>query len=171
MNLPQETLSEALIWSWLEDVKDPEIPVVNVIEMGIVRKVELVDNKPIITITPTYSGCPAMNVIEEDIIAKLQREGVDSYEVNMVFNPAWTTDWMTAEGKEKMRKYGIAPPGLRKIQSLGRKPWQEEEPEQVPCPKCGSKNTSLKSNFGSTACKALYFCESCKDPFDYFKCH
>lgn len=143
---------------------DPEIPVLSVVDMGVVRKVEYTDHLSV-TITPTYSGCPAMNTIETDIRNKLVDDGYENVEIITVLKPAWTTDWLTEHGKEQLKAYGIAPPtGSTSKRSIFL------EDETVPCPKCDSKNTDLVSEFGSTACKALYKCKDCLEPFDYFKC-
>lgn len=141
----------------LEKVKDPEIPVISIIDLGIVRDV-IIDKQIEIVITPTYSGCPAMLEIEKNIHNALIKEGLENFKITTVLSPAWTTDWMTEEGKERLKEYGIAPPN-------------PTSPEDVDCPHCGSENTSLISQFGSTACKALYKCNDCLEPFDYFKCH
>lgn len=155
----------AAIWEVLKEVKDPEIPALNVVELGIVRGVELKDGAPHITITPTYSGCPAMDTIADDIHAALSQTG-QTAELHTVLSPAWTTDWMTDEAHEKLRSVGIAPPqgksaDVRSI--LGQE-------VQVICPSCKSTKTEMISAFGSTACKALYSCNSCQEPFNYFKC-
>jgi ring-1,2-phenylacetyl-CoA epoxidase subunit PaaD len=154
------------ITSLLEEVTDPEIPVLNVVEMGIVRGVAFDHNKLIVTITPTYSGCPAMQTIEEDIREVLIEKGITDFQINTVLSPAWTTDWMTDHAREKLREIGIAPPqkgSADKGLLMGRI-------RDVKCPHCGSHETSMISQFGSTACKSLYRCESCREPFDYFKC-
>lgn len=148
----------------LRSVMDPEIPVLSVVDMGVVRQVEYTDHLKV-TITPTYSGCPAMNTIETDIRNKLIDEGYKNVEIVTVLKPAWTTDWLTEHGKQQLKAYGIAPPtGSTSKRSIFL------EDETVPCPKCDSKNTELVSEFGSTACKALYKCKDCLEPFDYFKC-
>lgn len=149
---------------FLLEVKDPEIPVLNVIEMGIVRSAELTGDTARITITPTYSGCPAMHEIETDIRRGLEKHGIKAVTIELVHTPAWTTDWLTIEAKEKLRAYGIAPPGAPAdaLVSIGTR-------ESTPCPYCGSKNTSLRSEFGSTACKSLHFCNGCRQPFEQFK--
>lgn len=158
-------VTEKEIWKYLEEVFDPEIPVLSVIDLGVVQKVEFDSAKWKITITPTYSGCPAMQRMEQDIIEKLTEKGITNAEVDLVLSPAWTTDWITESGKQKLKEYGIAPP--------------ENEPDKavlfgkaviVPCPQCESKDTRLVSQFGSTACKAHYQCNVCLEPFDYFKC-
>lgn len=158
-------LTEEHIWELLEDVKDPEVPVLTVVDLGVVREVNKRPNeKWEIIITPTYSGCPAMQVIEEDIKKRLADEGV-SVDVKLVLSPAWTTDWISENGKKKLEEYGIAPPQdeVDKSVLFGEK-------TIVPCPKCKSKNTRMVSQFGSTACKAHYQCNDCLEPFDYFKC-
>lgn len=156
------TLSD--IWLWLEEVSDPEIPVLSVVDLGIIRSVNLVENRAEITITPTYSGCPAMQVIENEIRSKLSEKGVIP-EVITTLSPAWTTDWISENGKIKLREFGIAPPENEVDKSV-----LFAEPTVVPCPKCHSRDTRMVSLFGSTACKAHYQCNSCKEPFDYFKC-
>jgi ring-1,2-phenylacetyl-CoA epoxidase subunit PaaD len=157
----------------LETVKDPEVPVLSIIDLGIVRDVEWVeeaDHKGFwnITITPTYSGCPAMDMISTQIRMTLYAAGIHSFKINTILSPAWTTEWMTASGKEKLRAYGIAPPHPlpKHYTDTGF-----TDPGPVACPRCHSEHTHLISEFGSTACKALYQCDDCKEPFDYFKCH
>lgn len=154
------------IWSILSEVEDPEIPIINVVEMGIVRNVEQSANGVEVTITPTYSGCPAMKTIEEDIKEILQEKQIPSFTVKTVLSPAWTTDWMTEQAKEKLRQTGIAPP----VGSSADKSLLMGKIRDVRCPHCNSKNTIMISQFGSTACKALYKCGECLEPFDYFKC-
>lgn len=151
----------------LEEVCDPEIPVLSVIDLGIVRDIIITDSVEII-ITPTYSGCPAMDTISIDIKLKLAEAGIKYAKVTYTLDPAWTTDWMTTSGKEKLLAYGIAPPiGVAsRIHNL-----LFEEEKQVPCPHCTSTHTKLISEFGSTSCKSFYQCNDCKEPFDYFKCH
>lgn len=164
----KEKVSEEQVWEWLNEIPDPEIPVISVVELGVVRKVELKENNTIdITITPTYSGCPAMNVFEEDITKKLIEKGFDKVEILTVLSPAWTTDWISDEALENLRKYGIAPP-IKGSQDKGL--LFQSGPKTLNCPKCGSDDTKIISQFGSTACKALYTCNSCKEPFEYFKC-
>jgi ring-1,2-phenylacetyl-CoA epoxidase subunit PaaD len=150
----------------LSEIPDPEIPVINIQELGILRNVELTTTECIVTITPTYSGCPAMKVIEDQVVSILKSQGIANVKVNMVYTPAWTTDWINEEAKEKLRKYGIAPPektSMDKGELMGKK-------KHPACPQCGSVNTEMISQFGSTACKALYRCNDCREPFDYFKC-
>ncbi|NQX97114.1 MAG: phenylacetate-CoA oxygenase subunit PaaJ, partial [Flavobacteriales bacterium] len=136
-------------------------------ELGVVRKVKVLTEKVIITITPTYTGCPAMKAFEDDIISKLNDKGIENVEIKTVYSPAWTTDWMSDEAREKLRKYGIAPP-IKGTEDKGV--LFGSDSKIVSCPRCKSKNTTLKSQFGSTACKALYQCKECLEPFDYFKC-
>ena len=150
----------------LEQVKDPEVPVVSVVELGIVRGVSIEGTRVAITITPTYSGCPAMREIGEDIRAALFAEGIEDVVLETVHAPAWTTDWIGAEAREKLRRYGIAPPGPAEqggLVTLARRR------TTVACPRCGSGNTELQSEFGSTACKAIHVCRACGEPFDEFK--
>jgi len=149
-------------------IPDPEIPVITIGDLGVIRKVELEEMQGAVEvwITPTYSGCPAMKQIEDDIISVLRKEGVEEVKVTTVYSPAWTTDWITDEAKEKLRAYGIAPPE----HTTEDKSWLTGKSKTVRCPHCGSLHTVLKSQFGSTACKALYQCQDCLEPFDYFKC-
>ena len=154
------------VWSYLTEVFDPEVPVLDIVAMGIVRNVAVQDDMVEVTITPTYSGCPAMKVIEDDITSKLKEKGIENLKIKTILSPAWTTDWMTEEGKEKLREYGIAPPE----KSTPDKNVLFGKPKVVPCPICRGTNTEMRSQFGSTACKALYFCKDCLEPFDYFKC-
>jgi ring-1,2-phenylacetyl-CoA epoxidase subunit PaaD len=158
-------VTEKEIWNYLEEVFDPEVPVLTVVDLGVVRSVELLDDVCKVTITPTYSGCPAMQRIEDDIIEKLTEKGLSKTEVELVLAPAWTTDWLTESGKQKLKEYGIAPPEDEVDKSV-----LFAEPTVVPCPKCDSKDTKLISQFGSTACKAHYQCNTCLEPYDYFKC-
>lgn len=153
----------------LNNVTDPEIPVLTIADLGILRSVEEVDGKYIITITPTFTGCPAMKVIEEDIKNVMVLGGISNYEVKTVLAPAWTTDWMTEEGKKKLKEYGIAPPSVSTEDHL--KSILSGKAKSVQCPFCNSLNTKLTSPFGSTACKALHYCNECNQPFEEFKCH
>lgn len=146
------------ILSILEEVKDPEIPVISISDLGILREVKMHDDQVEVIITPTYTGCPAMLEIEKEINNTLKKEGINNFKITTVLFPAWSTDFMTEEGKAQLKAYGIAPPN----------PNNEGE---VECPNCGSEDTSLVSQFGSTACKSLYKCNDCLEPFDYFKCH
>ena len=157
----------------LETVHDPEVPVLSVVDLGIVRDVQLKasptgDLDGVVTITPTYTGCPAMDVIRINIRLALLENGYKNIEVKTILSPAWTTDWMSEKGKEKLKAYGIAPPKpVPVVCTLDA--FQEEE--AIQCPHCDSYHTRLVSRFGATACKALYQCEECKEPFEYFKCH
>ena len=162
-----QVINKEIIWGYLNEVPDPEIPVINIVELGIARDVEIQNNKVVISITPTYSGCPAIKAIEQDIVSVLKDKGISEVEIKTVYSPAWTTDWLTDIAKEKLRVYGIAPPE----KATSDKSSLTLNPKRVPCPLCGSSNTSLISQFSSTACKALYRCNDCKEPFDYFKCH
>ncbi|MFT5646994.1 MAG: ring-1,2-phenylacetyl-CoA epoxidase subunit PaaD [Aureispira sp.] len=156
------------IWTLLEQVSDPEIPVLTVIDMGVIRSVKEDEEGTVeVVITPTYSGCPAMDMIEVEIRAVLQENGYDNILVKTVLSPAWTTEWMSESGKKKLRKYGIAPPEGSTID----KNVLFGDAKKIECPRCSSRNTEMLSQFGSTACKALYQCSDCKEPFDYFKCH
>lgn len=156
------------IWNYLEEIKDPEIPVLSIVDLGIVRDVAIDDQSVVVTITPTYTGCPAMDMIAISIKMELLARGFDNVQVKFVISPAWTTDWMTEKGKQQLKEYGIAPPNPRQ-KTLHDKLFAPGE--TVPCPHCESEHTHRISEFGSTACKALYQCDDCKEPFDYFKCH
>lgn len=154
-------------WRALDGVPDPEVPVISVVELGIVRGLEVTEAGAVtVTITPTYSGCPAMFEIEKDVRAALEAAGASSVEVRTVLSPAWTTDWIPESAREKLRTYGIAPPG--KADSGALVTLTRARPP-VPCPWCGSSATELRSEFGSTACKAIHVCTSCRQPFDEFK--
>ncbi len=150
----------------LREVKDPEVPVIDIVELGVVRGAEVEGDSVTVRLTPTYSGCPAMRVIEEEVEESLRRHGFTEVRIKTVFNPPWTTDWITEAAREKLRAYGIAPPGRAaevELITLGG------PTRTVPCPFCGSSNTSLQSAFGSTSCKALHVCHSCHQPFEHFK--
>jgi len=166
--LPGDTMkTKEQIYAILERVTDPEIPVLTILDMGIVREVNVLDDGLEIVITPTYSGCPAMSVIATAIRMELAAEGLKNVTVREIFSPAWTTDWMTEAGKDKLRAYGIAPPvNETRVQHM-----LFQSPPEVACPHCGSTDTEMISEFGSTPCKALMRCKSCLEPFDYFKCH
>ena len=177
MTKPMTKPADEQLWSWVAEVSDPEIPVLSITDLGIVRAIGWQDGACEVTITPTYSGCPAMQVIEDNIKATLQEHGVDAT-VRTVLSPAWTTDWITASGRSKLRAYGIAPPAAAApdtapaaVQSVNVSALFARRDELVSCPQCGSANTRLVSQFGSTACKALYRCSDCLEPFDYFKPH
>jgi ring-1,2-phenylacetyl-CoA epoxidase subunit PaaD len=149
----------------LEKVSDPEIPVLSIMDMGVVRVATLIDGIVQVSITPTYTGCPAMDVIGEDITAALEENGYKS-NVKLILSPAWTTDWITERGRNALREYGIAPP----LEADADKEALLGDKRIVKCTNCKSSNTKLVSQFGSTACKALFKCEDCLEPFDYFKC-
>jgi ring-1,2-phenylacetyl-CoA epoxidase subunit PaaD len=152
-------------WDAAAAVVDPEIPVLTIADLGVLRDIAINDGCVEVAITPTYSGCPAMNMIAMEIGLALEREGFRDPKVRTVLSPAWTTDWMSDEGRRKLREYGIAPP---QAASSRRALFGVE---QVACPQCGSIDTEVLSEFGSTACKALWRCKNCREPFDYFKCH
>jgi ring-1,2-phenylacetyl-CoA epoxidase subunit PaaD len=156
------------IWSVLGEVNDPEVPVLSVTDLGIIRQVTVRDKAVELVITPTYSGCPAMDVIRMSIRMALIEQGFGPVTIITALSPAWTTDWMSENGKAKLREYGIAPP--TPVQSVCHPALFHRE-EAICCPRCHSYHTSMISEFGSTACKALYRCEDCREPFDYFKCH
>lgn len=170
MNRKAELISQDKIWSWLEEVFDPEIPVLNIVEMGIVRDIEIESEMVTIKITPTYSGCPAMNAIEMEIHKKLNEKGIESFRVLTDYKETWTTDWMTNEAKQKLKEYGIAPPDKTDVDSDDYMVGLKNSQKIVPCPYCDSTDTKLQSEFGSTACKAQYYCNSCDQPFEHFKC-
>jgi ring-1,2-phenylacetyl-CoA epoxidase subunit PaaD len=157
-------VTEETIYAYLENVFDPEVPVLNILDLGIVRDVQVLADKIFIKITPTYSGCPAMQTIAINIKLELISRGITNLEIQEVLSPAWTTDWMTDEGKMKLKAYGIAPP----LYSAEHNPFNEKK---VPCPICDCKDTQLLSQFASTSCKAMYKCNGCLEAFDYFKCH
>jgi ring-1,2-phenylacetyl-CoA epoxidase subunit PaaD len=185
------------IWNWLEEVVDPELPVVSVVDLGIVRELNWCEDqgesKLIVTITPTYSGCPATTVIKRDIGIALRERGITNVQIETQLAPAWTTDWLSEQGRRRLREYGIAPP--QRFHRNSEQSVAEEARPSVPgqtvsgssppccgesyaeseaaieCPCCGSKNTRMVSQFGSTPCKAFYVCDACREPFDYFKCH
>jgi ring-1,2-phenylacetyl-CoA epoxidase subunit PaaD len=154
------------VWRAVSEVADPEIPVLTIADLGILRGVDVAGGQVEVTITPTYSGCPAMNMIALEIGLALERAGIEGARVRTVLSPAWTTDWMSEEGRRKLAGYGIAPPRRR---GAGRRALFGEE--AVTCPRCGSGDTQLLAEFGSTSCKALWRCQACREPFDYFKCH
>jgi ring-1,2-phenylacetyl-CoA epoxidase subunit PaaD len=149
--------TESQVYEWLASVPDPEIPVLSILDLGIVRGVTVDDEKDkvTVTLTPTYSGCPATEVIETSVVLALREQGVDEIQIERVLAPPWTTDWITDDGRQKLRDYGIAPPSRQ---------------NDVDCPQCESSNTERISEFGSTACKASWRCLDCREPFEYFKC-
>ena len=176
-------VSPEQIWAWLAEVEDPEIPVISIVDLGIVREVQWQGSgeaaECVVTITPTYSGCPATGVIARSVVEALQGHGLPRVRLETRIAPAWTTDWMSESGKHKLRAYGIAPPiGLAATQTIavgdigrGQRPAMQAAPAGLACPQCASTQVTLSSQFGSTPCKALYVCRACKEPFDYFKCH
>lgn len=153
------------IWELMEEVFDPEVPVLTVVDLGVVRDVQKINDSWKVTITPTYSGCPAMKRIEDDILEKLAENDIHNALVELVLSPAWTTDWLSESGKRKLKEYGIAPPVDEVDKSV-----LFADPTVVACPRCDSSRTKMVSQFGSTACKAHYQCQDCLEPFDYFKC-
>ena len=169
MVAPAHLLTEQQIWQLLADVADPEVPVLSILDLGIVRGVRVEGDAVHVTITPTYSGCPAMNTIATEIRLRLLTEGITKLTIHHQLSPAWTTTWLSEAGRERLAAYGIAPPQNdtatgHMLKLFGQDP-------TVACPLCQSSNTHLVSQFGSTACKALYQCNDCHEPFDYFKCH
>ena len=191
-NITTDTTSneiEKRVWEILETVSDPEVPVLSVIDLGVVRDIVVTIIPPsggrgvdgrgsdgdesescglLLFVTPTYTGCPAMDVMKMNIRMALLQEGFTDIKITQVLSPAWTTDWMSEIGKQKLKAYGIAPPQYKQAVCS---PDAFQAEEAIPCPLCNSYNTRLVSQFGSTACKALYQCNDCKEPFDYFKCH
>ncbi|OQP63063.1 phenylacetate-CoA oxygenase subunit PaaJ [Niastella vici] len=167
-----DNISVKNIWSILSAVCDPEVPVLSVIDLGIIRDVKIIpangEEGIEVVITPTYSGCPAMDVIRMNIRMELLQHGYKNVQITTVLSPAWTTDWMTDSGKQKLKDFGIAPPNPKQ-QVCNTQLFAEDE--AVQCPHCQSYNTRRISEFGSTACKALFQCNDCQEPFDYFKCH
>ncbi|WP_156333222.1 1,2-phenylacetyl-CoA epoxidase subunit PaaD [Achromobacter sp. 2789STDY5608621] len=157
------------VYAWLQEVPDPEIPVLSVVDLGVVRDVAFEGDACVVVITPTYSGCPAMREITEDIRQVLARHGVGEVRVETRLSPAWTTDWMSEKGRAALKDYGIAAPAQQAIDISGIS--RRNAGPAIECPRCGSRDTRLVSNFGSTSCKALYRCVSCREPFDYFKTH
>jgi ring-1,2-phenylacetyl-CoA epoxidase subunit PaaD len=161
---PAQTLRQRA-WDIAAAVVDPEIPVLTITDLGVLRDVSVQDGTVEVSITPTYSGCPAMNLIARDVELALERAGIAPARVKTVLSPAWTTDWLTEEARRKLAAYGIAPPAAKASRRalFGV--------EQVACPRCGAAATERISEFGSTACKALWRCQICREPFEYFKCH
>lgn len=156
------------IYNILDQVPDPEIPVLTIADLGILRDVQVDDHGHVVVyITPTYNGCPAMDMITVNIRAALESAGITDVNVVSLLEPAWTTDWISASGRQKLLAYGIAPPA----ESTTDSSFMTGKAPAVACPLCGSENTTLVSRFGSTPCKALYKCSDCLEPFDYFKCH
>lgn len=152
-------------WDVLAAVEDPEIPVISLVDLGVVRDIAIEEERLVVRITPTYSGCPATKVIEESVIAALNTAGLQPFEVKTVLSPPWSTTMITSRGRQNLKEYGIAPPD----ESADKKALMGES-RQITCPNCGSKNTQMVSQFGSTPCKAHFKCSDCLEPFDYFKC-
>ena len=169
----QPTLDTAQVWRWLDAVEDPEIPVISVVDLGIVREVAWDGGTCVVTVTPTYSGCPATHVIEASIAQALHAHGVDDVRLVQRIAPPWTTDWISEAGRRKLLDYGIAPPLGQareqriRVADIGR----AAAPLRPACPRCGSTRVRLTSAFGSTPCKSLYACNDCLEPFDHFKSH
>jgi ring-1,2-phenylacetyl-CoA epoxidase subunit PaaD len=160
-------LNQAETLQRIRNIPDPEIPVITIADLGILREVVFGDTEVKVFITPTYNGCPAMKAIEKQITEVLHESGYDSVKVELVFSPAWTTDWLSDDAKERLRAYGIAPP----LKATDDKNVLSPNPKKIHCPRCGSDKTTRVSAFGSTACKSLHKCNDCLEPFDYFKCH
>ena len=163
-------VTEAEIWQWLEEVPDPEVPVLSVVDLGIVREVSWQGGEAVVTVTPTYSGCPAMAVIARDIEGALRAHGIAA-RTEMRLAPPWTTDWMSAKGKEALRQFGIAPPGASNAPPGAQAGGLVQIALPAACPHCGASETECVSAYGSTPCKALYRCLACREPFDFFKPH
>lgn len=156
------------LWKMMENVCDPEVPVLSVLDLGIIRDIKIYEDEVVeVVITPTYTGCPAMDMIAANIRMELMANGIQQVNIKTILSPAWTTEWMSEEGRDKLKEYGIAPP-LPKQQVCRTDLFSDEA---IACPKCNSYHTKRVSEFGSTACKALYQCLDCLEPFDYFKCH
>ena len=166
--MTKHQIDKQTIYSYLEEINDPEVPVLSIIDLGIVRDVKMTKEELEVIVTPTYTGCPAMDMITATIKIQLATLGFKKVRVTQALSPAWTTEWMSEEGKRKLKAYGIAPPNPKQ-QVCDQKLFAAAE--AVQCPRCDSYDTHRISEFGSTACKALYQCDDCKEPFDYFKCH
>jgi ring-1,2-phenylacetyl-CoA epoxidase subunit PaaD len=164
-----KTPTKAHILSCLERVRDPEIPVLSIIDLGIVRDIVINGEQVCVKVTPTYSGCPALKAIEDSVAEALRDQGVTDVIVERVYNPAWSTDWITPEGKQKLKEYGIAPPGPASDEGLVL--LSRRSQPSITCPFCNSPATEKRSEFGATACKALHFCNACQQPFESFKPH
>jgi ring-1,2-phenylacetyl-CoA epoxidase subunit PaaD len=161
------SIDKKILYQYLEEIKDPEVPVLSIVDLGIVRDIAMNEDELEVVITPTYTGCPAMDMIAAAIKIELATLGFKKVKVTTVLSPAWTTDWMSEAGKKKLKQYGIAPPSPV-TQGCGSDLFADVV---VQCPHCNSLCTHCISEFGSTACKSLYQCDDCKEPFDYFKCH
>jgi ring-1,2-phenylacetyl-CoA epoxidase subunit PaaD len=158
------SISRDQVLEWLSEVPDPEIPVLTIADLGILRDVT-VDDDVVIALSPTYTGCPATEMIEQSVIDTLRRHGIENVSIDRVLSPPWTTDWISEDGREKLREYGIAPPE----QGASKRTLLQGE-RSIACPRCQSQDTEVVSEFGSTACKAAYKCKACLEPFEYFKC-
>jgi ring-1,2-phenylacetyl-CoA epoxidase subunit PaaD len=152
------------IWEVLDEVKDPEIPVVSVVEMGLIRSVGINDEKVIISFTPTFAGCPAFQVMRDEIQKQLEEAGAEDVEVKITYHPPWRSDWILSEGRKKLKEFGLAPPPVK-----GGKSVEEALSAPAVCPYCESENTTLKNSFGPTLCRSIYYCENCQQPFEQFK--
>jgi ring-1,2-phenylacetyl-CoA epoxidase subunit PaaD len=164
--MPQTVITSDVVFEWIRHIPDPEIPVINIDELGVLRDITVNEAGVTVDISPTYSGCPAMKQIEDDIVSIIKSHGIQKVKINLVYSPPWSTKLIKAEAREKLRAYGIAPPDEDtedKNELLGKK-------KSIACPRCNSRNTKMISQFGSTACKALYQCQDCLEAFDYFKC-
>jgi len=159
-----QNISRDQVLEWLSEVPDPEIPVLTITDLGIVRDVTI-DDEVVVALTPTYTGCPATEMIEQSVIDTLHRQGIEKVSIERVLSPPWTTDWISEDGRDKLREYGIAPPE----QGAGKRALLHGD-RSVACPRCQSLETEVVSEFGSTACKAAYKCKACLEPFEYFKC-
>lgn len=169
MTKVKSTYSKKDIWDLISEVTDPEIPVLTIVDLGIARSVDLEGDTFVIKITPTYSGCPAMMAIQNEIEKKLRKNGIQNFEVRKDFSETWTTDWMSDKAKKKLKDYGIAPPGQTENEDDFLKSLKGDS-RVIPCPYCDSIETELQSEFGSTACKSQYYCHNCDEPFEHFKC-
>ncbi len=163
MSIKTQEITLDLLWQALNEVPDPEIPVVSLVEMGIVRGVEVEEGRVVVTLTPTFAGCPALEVMGGDIQARLRQLGILDVEITWTYDPPWTSDWIIPEAREKMKRIGLAPPRLHGGEFIPLLI------EQTACPYCGSEDTSLRNSFGSTPCRMIYTCNNCKQPFERFK--
>ena len=165
-----KVLTNEQIWDILQTIPDPEVPAISIVELGVVREVNVINSSTVkIIITPTYSGCPALKTMEDDVLQKLTEYGFTDVKIEITYKPAWTTDWLSEATKQKLKDYGISPPAKLTFEHL--LPLGKLQNLPTPCPFCDSVKTHLTSQFGSTACKALYFCDECHQPFEHFKCH
>jgi ring-1,2-phenylacetyl-CoA epoxidase subunit PaaD len=151
------------IWSLLEQIYDPEIPVISIVDLGIIRNVGIESGRVMVTIAPTFIGCPALHVIQDDIVMKLEEAGFEQPHIKISLTPPWSSNWITSEGRKKLKDFGLSPPPMI------NKDLEFEDPQMALCPYCDSHNTSLKNTFGSTLCRAIYYCNNCRQPFEQFK--